>query len=37
MMEWLVKEAGSFRSGNVGVYAGTELTHAGASAKCVRI
>ncbi len=35
MMEGLVKEAGSFRSGNVGVYAGTELIHAGTPAKYV--
>lgn len=35
MMEGLVKEAGSFRSGNVGVYAGTELIHAGIPAKYV--
>ena len=28
MMEGLVKEVGNFRSGNVGVYAGTELIHA---------
>ncbi|MCM1038412.1 MAG: Fic family protein [Ruminococcus sp.] len=35
MMEGLVKEAGSFRSGNVGVYAGTELVHAGTPAKYV--
>jgi len=35
MMQGLVKEAGSFRSGNVGVYAGTELIHAGTSAKYV--
>lgn len=30
-----MKEAGSFRSGNVGVYAGTELIHAGTPAKYV--
>lgn len=35
MMKGLVKEAGSFRSGNVGVYAGTELIHAGTPAKYV--
>lgn len=35
MMRGLVKEAGSFRSGNVGVYAGTELIHAGTPAKYV--
>lgn len=35
MMEDLVKGAGSFRSGNVGVYAGTELIHAGTPAKYV--
>lgn len=35
MMEGLVKEAGSFRSGNVGVYAGTELVHAGTPARYV--
>ncbi len=35
MMEGLVKEAGSFRSRNVGVYAGTELIHAGTPAKYV--
>ena len=35
MMDGLVKEAGTFRSGNVGVYAGTELIHAGAPAKYV--
>lgn len=35
MMEGLVKEVGSFRSGNVGVYAGTELIHAGTPAKYV--
>ncbi len=35
MMGGLVKEAGSFRSGNVGVYAGTELIHAGIPAKYV--
>lgn len=35
MMEGLVKETGSFRSGNVGVYAGEELIHAGTPAKYV--
>lgn len=35
MMNGLVKEAGVFRSGNVGVYAGTELIHAGTPAKYV--
>ena len=35
MMHGLVKEAGVFRSGNVGVYAGTELIHAGTPAKYV--
>ena len=35
MMEGLVKEAGSFRSGNVGIYAGTKLIHAGTPAKYV--
>lgn len=35
MMKGLVKEAGSFRSGNVGVYAGKELIHAGTPAKYV--
>jgi Fic family protein len=35
MMEGLVKEAGRFRSGNVGVYAGTELIHAGTPANYV--
>ena len=35
MMDGLVKDAGSFRSGNVGVYAGTELVHAGTPAKYV--
>ncbi|MCM1048348.1 MAG: Fic family protein [Clostridiales bacterium] len=35
MMEGLVQDAGSFRSGNVGVYAGTELIHAGTPAKYV--
>ncbi len=35
MMEGLVKEAGSFRSGNVGVYAGTKPVHAGTPAKYV--
>ncbi len=35
MMEGLVKDAGSFRSENVGVYAGTELVHAGTPAKYV--
>ena len=35
MMEGLVKEAGIFRSGNVGVYAGDQLVHAGTPAKYV--
>ena len=35
MMEGLIKEAGSFRSGNVGVYAGEEMIHAGTPAKYV--
>lgn len=35
MMNGLVKEAGVFRSSNVGVYAGTELIHAGTPAKYV--
>ncbi|MBQ7706957.1 MAG: Fic family protein [Lachnospiraceae bacterium] len=35
LMDGLVKEAGTFRSGNVGVYAGTELIHAGTPAKYV--
>ena len=35
LMDGLVKEAGTFRSGNVGVYAGTELIHAGAPSKYV--
>lgn len=35
MMSGLVKEAGSFRSGNVGVYAGTQLIHAGTPANYV--
>jgi len=35
MMEGLVREAGVFRSGNVGVYAGTTLIHAGTPAKYV--
>lgn len=35
MMEGLVKEAGRFRSGNVGVYAGTQLIHAGSPANYV--
>lgn len=35
MMGGLVKEAGSFRNGNVGVYAGTEPIHAGTPAKYV--
>ncbi len=35
MMEGLVREAGVFRSGNVGVYAGTQLIHAGTPAKYV--
>ena len=35
MMEGLVKEAGVFRSKNVGVYAGTQLIHAGTPAHYV--
>lgn len=35
MMDGLVKEAGRFRSENVGVYAGTKLIHAGTPAKYV--
>ena len=35
MMEGLVKEAGTFRSKNVGVYAGTQLIHAGTPAAYV--
>lgn len=35
LMDGLVKEAGTFRSRNVGVYAGTELVHAGTPAKYV--
>lgn len=35
LMDDLVKEAGSFRSGNVGVYAGDQLIHAGTPAKYV--
>ena len=35
MIEGLVKNAGNFRSENVGVYAGTELVHAGTPAKYV--
>ncbi len=35
MMGGLVQEAGSFRNGNVGVYAGTQLIHAGTPAKYV--
>ena len=35
MMEGLVKEAGRFRSGNVGVYAGDCLIHAGTPARYV--
>ena len=35
MMEGLVKEAGRFRSGNVGVYAGDRLIHAGTPANYV--
>lgn len=35
MMGGLVKEAGTFRSGNVGVYAGSTLIHAGTPAKYV--
>lgn len=35
MMEGLVEEAGRFRSGNVGIYAGDRLIHAGTSARYV--
>ena len=35
MMDGLTKEAGRFRSGNVGVYAGKTLIHAGSPAKYV--
>lgn len=35
LMDGLVKEAGSFRSGNVGVYADDQLVHAGTPAKYV--
>ena len=35
MMDGLVKEAGTFRSGNVGVYAGKQLVHAGTPANYV--
>ena len=35
MMDGLTKEAGRFRSGNVGVYAGKKLIHAGSPAKYV--
>lgn len=35
MMEGLVEEAGCFRSGNVGVYAGKQLIHAGSPANYV--
>jgi len=35
MVEGLVKEAGRFRSGNVGVYAGDQLIHAGTPARYV--
>ena len=35
MMEGLVKEAGTFRSGNVGVFSGDQLIHAGTPAKYV--
>lgn len=35
MMDGLVKEAGMFRSGNVGVYAGKQLIHAGTPANYV--
>ena len=35
MMEGLTKEAGHFRSGNVGVYAGKQLIHAGTPANYV--
>ena len=35
LMNGLVKEAGNFRSGNVGVYAGEQLIHVGTPAKYV--
>lgn len=35
MMDGLVREAGRFRSGNVGVYAGNQLIHAGTPANYV--
>ena len=35
LMEGLVKEAGTFRSGNVGVYAGDKLIHTGTPARYV--
>ncbi|MCI9143201.1 MAG: Fic family protein [Lachnospiraceae bacterium] len=35
MMDGLVREAGCFRSGNVGVYAGNQLIHAGTPANYV--
>ena len=35
MMDGLVKETGVFRSGNVGVYAGSQLIHAGTPASFV--
>ena len=35
MMDGLVEEAGRFRSGNVGVYAGDQLIHAGTPARYV--
>lgn len=35
MMDGLVKEAGKFRQGNVGVYSGTQLVHPGSPAKLV--
>lgn len=35
MMEGLVREAGRFRSGNAGVYAGKQLIHAGTPARYV--
>ena len=35
MMDGLVKEAGAFRKGNVGVYAGDNLVHPGSPAKLV--
>ena len=35
MMEGLVKDVGQFRSGNVGVYAGEQLIHAGTPARYV--